>query len=112
MGLVVLGKSQRRSRSGFRQSSIRKWGWPLLGAGLGCGLLGLVVGIAQSNSSGSFMPGLLLIAVGASLGNLGFFLLLFGILEDRIYEAQGITKNGVEWLGQKFPCEAVQEPEL
>lgn len=81
-------------------------------AGLGFGFLGLVVGLLQSNSTGSFGAGFLLIAVGGGLGNLGFFLLLFGILEDRIYEAQGITKNGVEWLGQRFPGEAVQEPEL
>jgi hypothetical protein len=95
---------------------MRKWGWPLMAAGLVVGLVGFGVVIAQSNSySSSFddvVGGFLLLAISGCLGNLGFFLLLFGIVEERIYEAQGITKNGVQWLGQKIQGEAAPEREL
>lgn len=44
----------------------------------------------------------LLIGLGCGLGNTGFFLLLFGILQDRIYEAQGMALG----LGKRL-----EEPE-
>lgn len=99
-------KSWEADRKNFRKSSLRKWGWPLMTLGAVIGFWGVVMVAGQV---GSYRPdadmitmGVLLTALGVTSGNLGFFLLMFGIIEDRTYEAQAIIKNGIVWLGEKI----------
>lgn len=84
------------------KSRLRKWGWPLIVGGFAFGLLGAVVLIGQANSYGGSTDGAiagpLLLAFGVGTGNVGFFVLLFGILEERVYEAQAMVREVKERL--------------
>lgn len=99
-------KSSNPGQRPFRRSSQRKWGAPLIGLGILVGFFGAVLFLAGLSSyppdSGLMAVGAFVASLGVTLGNLGFFLLMFGIIEDRIYEAQGIARNGFEWLGERL----------
>ena len=87
----------RSTKPKFARSRLRKWGWPLILAGIALGIVGFFVMVAQNNSyDGSrdgAVFGVFVAALGCGIGNAGFFILLFGILEDRVYEAQGMVQE-------------------
>lgn len=95
-------QSSKMAQSKFRTSSFRKWGWPLIGTGVVVGVVGTIMFAGQAGSYRAdqdlMILGICLTALGVAAGNVGFFLLMFGILEDRIYEAQGISRNGAAWI--------------
>ena len=79
---------------------------PLIGTGIVVGVVGTIMFAGQASSyhpdQDLMILGIILTAFGVAAGNVGFFLLMFGILEDRIYEAQGISRNGAAWIHAKL----------